>query len=232
MIEVARKDVVIVAGGDSGMNEFFVQADVKSFADMKGRVLVVDAPDTAYALQAKKILLQHGLKEGADYTVKPVGSGTHRYKAMVESRENAGAILNPPFTVQAAEHGMKSLGPYQAVGAFVMRDWARANAALLERYLAGYIEALRYARDPANKAEMVGILAEKLKLSPAAAERTYAQLMDPGFGFTPDARFDVEGFRAMLALRAEIQRKPADQVADPARYIDLSHYDRALTRAR
>lgn len=239
MIEVARKDVVIVAGGDSGMNEFFVQADIKSFADMKGRVLVVDAPDTAYALQAKKLLLQHGLKEGTDYTVKPVGSGTFRYKAMVESKENAGAILNPPFTVQAAEHGMRSLGstvellgPYQAVGAFVMRDWAKANGPLLERYLAAYIESLRYARDPANKAEMLATLSEKLKLSPAWAERTYAQLMNPGFGFTPDAKFDVAGFRAMLALRAEIQRKAADEVADPSRYIDLSYYDRAMGLVR
>ena len=58
MIEVAKQDVVIVTGGDSGMNEFFVQPEVKSFADLRGRTLVVDAPDTAYALQAKKILLQ------------------------------------------------------------------------------------------------------------------------------------------------------------------------------
>ena len=64
MIEVAKHDVVIVSGGDSGMNEFFVQADIKSFADLRGRIIVVDAPDTAYALQAKKILLQHGLKDG------------------------------------------------------------------------------------------------------------------------------------------------------------------------
>src|SRR6267142_5722343 len=28
MVEAAKKDVVIVTGGDSGMNEFFVQADV------------------------------------------------------------------------------------------------------------------------------------------------------------------------------------------------------------
>src|SRR5262245_23555066 len=75
MIEVAKADVIIVGGGDSGMNEFFVQDDVKSFADLRGRILVVDAPDTAYALQAKKILLQHGLHEGRDYTVKQVGAG-------------------------------------------------------------------------------------------------------------------------------------------------------------
>src|SRR2546427_559158 len=84
MIEVARHDVIIVGGGDSGMNEFFVQGEITSFADLRGRILVVDAPDTAYALQAKKILLQHGLKEGTDYTVKPVGAGAFRFKRSEE----------------------------------------------------------------------------------------------------------------------------------------------------
>jgi ABC-type nitrate/sulfonate/bicarbonate transport system substrate-binding protein len=237
MIEVAKQDVVIVSGGDSGMNEFVVQAEIKSFADLRGRTIVVDAPDTAYALQAKKILLQHGLREGTDYTVKPVGSGTRRFQAMVDSREHAGAILNPPFIAQAAELGMRSLGrtvdllgPYQAVGVFAMRDWARANGPLLERYLAAYIEALRWTRDPAHKAEAVAILMEKLKLSAGAAERTYNQLVDPGFGFTPDAKFDMEGFRNMLALRAEIERKSPEAAADPAKYVDLGYYDRALAR--
>jgi ABC-type nitrate/sulfonate/bicarbonate transport system substrate-binding protein len=35
MIEVAKEDVVIVTGGDSGMNEFFVQPEIKSFADLR-----------------------------------------------------------------------------------------------------------------------------------------------------------------------------------------------------
>src|SRR6267378_2542895 len=87
MVEAARKDVVIVTGGDSGMNEFFVQAHVRSFADLRGRKLVVDAPNTAYAIQAKKILLKHGLKDGADYTVVPVGRGELRLKAMAENRD-------------------------------------------------------------------------------------------------------------------------------------------------
>ena len=110
MIEVAKHDVVIATGGDSGMNEFFVQPEIKSFADLRGRTLVVDAPDTAYALQAKKILLKHGLKEGADYTVKPVGAGVFRFKAMAESKDNAAASSTCPFTVQAEQLGMRSLG--------------------------------------------------------------------------------------------------------------------------
>ena len=179
MIEVAKHDVVIVTGGDSGMNEFFVQPDVKSFADMRGRTLVVDAPDTAYALQAKKILAMHGLKDGADYTVKPVGAGVYRFKAMAESKDNAAAILNLPFTVQAEALGMKSLGrtidllgPYQAGGAFLMRAWAREHPATLERYIAAYIEALRFVRDPANRADNIALLMEKLKIPGKEAERT------------------------------------------------------------
>jgi ABC-type nitrate/sulfonate/bicarbonate transport system substrate-binding protein len=235
MIEVAKQDVVIVSGGDSGMNEFFVQPDIASFADLKGRTIVVDAPDTAYALQAKKLLLQHGLKEGADYRVKEVGAVVFRYKAMIEDKANAGGILNLPYTVEAAERGLKSLGgmvdllgPYQAVGAFAVRSWARDNGPVLERYLAAYVEALRFILDRNHRAAAVDLLVDKLKLDRHVAERTYDLLAVPATGFTPDAKFDVEGFRNMLALRAEIERKPQTEAAPPERYVDLSYYERAL----
>ena len=235
MIEVAKRDVVIVSGGDSGMNEFFVQPEISSFADLRGKTVVVDAPDTAYALQAKKLLLQHGLREGADYTVKQVGAVVFRYKAMIEDKANAAGILNLPFTVEAAERGLNSLGglvdllgPYQAAGAFVMRAWANDNAEALTRYLAAYVQAVRWIRDRNNRSEAVALLVEKLKLDRKIAERTYDLLVVPASGFTPDARFDVEGFRNMLALRAEIERKPETQAAPPERYVDLHYYEGAM----
>jgi ABC-type nitrate/sulfonate/bicarbonate transport system substrate-binding protein len=235
MIEVAHEDVVIVSGGDSGMNEFIVQPEIGSFADLKGKTVIVDAPDTAYALQAKKILLKSGLHEGADYTIKPVGAVVYRYKALVEDKRNAGGVLNLPFNIQAEENGLKSLGriidmlgPYQAAGAFTMRTWARDHSATLERYLAAYVEALRFVRDPAHKAENLALLRDKLKLSEATAERTYAQLVDPGFGFTPDAKFDAVGFRNMLDLRAEVERKPGAAAPSPEKYVDLGYYERAM----
>jgi ABC-type nitrate/sulfonate/bicarbonate transport system substrate-binding protein len=236
MVEVARQDVIIVTGGDGGMNEFFVQPHIRSFADLRGRTLVVDAPDTAYALQAKKILLKHGLAEGKDYVVKPVGRGELRLKAMAQDKENAAAILNLPFTIQAEELGLKSLGstvdmlgPYQANGAFVQRAWANRNAPLLERFIAAYVESLRWAMQPANQEEATGMLMEKLKLPRGVAERTYRMLADPARGFTPDARFDRQGFDNMLALRAEMEGRGAAP-AKPDKYFDLSYYDRALAR--
>jgi ABC-type nitrate/sulfonate/bicarbonate transport system substrate-binding protein len=229
----AKRDVVIVTGGDSGMNEFFVQPDVRSFADLRGRVLVVDAPNTAYAIQAKKILLKHGLKEG-DYRVVPVGRGELRLRAMTENKDYAAAVLNLPFTIQAEQLGMKSLGntvdmlgPYQANGAFALRSWVATHGALLERFIAGYVESLRWVRRPENRAECVAILIDRLKIPRDVAERTYGVLVDPVRGFTPDARFDMEGFRNLLALRSEIE---GGGKAPPGAesYLDLSYYRRAL----
>jgi ABC-type nitrate/sulfonate/bicarbonate transport system substrate-binding protein len=231
MIELAKQDVVIMSGGDSGMNEFFVQPGIDSFAALRGHVILVDAPDTAYALQVKKLLAQHGVQAG-DYTVKPAGAGVYRFKAMVEDKSNAAAILNLPFTVQAAQAGMKSLGrtidllgPYQAAGGFALRAWAEQNRDTVARYLAAYVESLRFVRDPANRAEAVGLLVSEQKLPKDIAERTYEQLLDPAFGFTPDAKFDMEGFRNMMALRAEVEGKTTNA---PERYLDFSYYDAAM----
>src|SRR6266705_792978 len=233
MVETAKKDVLIVTGGDSGMNEFFVQAYVRSFADLRGRKLVVDAPNTAYAIQAKKILLRHGLKDGADYTVVPVGRGELRLKAMAENRDYAAAILNLPFSIQAQQLGMRSLGntvdilgPYQANGAFALRAWVESNGPLLERYIAAYIESLRWVRRPENQAECAAILVDKLKVSREVAERTYRLLVDPIRGFTPDAAFDREGFGNLLALRTEIEGGGTPPPAE--KYLDLSYYRRAI----
>jgi ABC-type nitrate/sulfonate/bicarbonate transport system substrate-binding protein len=235
MIEVAHEDVVILSGGDSGMNEFIVQPEIGAFAELRGKIVIVDAPDTAYALQARKILLKAGLHEGADYTVKPVGAVIYRFKSLIEDKSNAGGILNLPFNIQAQEHGLKSLGrlidllgPYQAAGAFAMRGWARAHADTVEHYLAAYVQSLRFVRDPTHKTETLALLRDKLKLSDATAARTYAQLLDPGFGFTPDARFDWQGFRNMRDLRAEVERNPGAAAPSPEKYVDLGYYERAI----
>ena len=232
MIEVAKIDVVIVSGGDGGTNEFIVGKGLNSFADVRGKALVVDAPNTAYALQGIKVLQQHGLKVDADYKLNPVGNGTHRLEAMMKGGDNAAAIMNLPFSAQAQEAGMKSLGrvndmlgPYQAGGAFVLRAWARAHAQTLENYLAGYIESLRWVVDKNNRAEAIALLMDKRKLSRSLAERSYDLMIEPGFGFNPDAKLSAEGFNNVLKLRQEIEHGPAP---DPAKYLDRSYYDRAM----
>jgi hypothetical protein len=87
---------------------------------------------------------------------------------------------------------------------------------------------VRWVRAPANKAQGIAILVDKLKLSAREAERTHELLLDPGFGFTPDAAFDREGFKNVLALRAELERKAGTAVPPSERYVDLSYYESAM----
>ncbi len=232
MVEVAKINVVIVSGGDSGTNEFYVQDYVKEFSDIRGHAVVVDATNTAFALQAKKILLQHGLKDGTDYKLNPVGNSSLRFKKMVEDKNNAAAILNLPYSLQAEALGMKSmgrtidmLGPYQAAGAFTLRSWANANPRTLEQYIAAFVESLRWSLDKKNRVEAVAILVDKLKLPKDIAERSYDLMSDGAFGFAPDAKFNMDGFKNVLAIRAETE---GGIPAAPDRYVDLSYYERAL----
>jgi ABC-type nitrate/sulfonate/bicarbonate transport system substrate-binding protein len=235
MVESAGQDTIIVMGGDSSMNEFFVQPEIKSIADLRGRVVAVDAPNTAYALLAKKILLMNGLKEGQDYTVKPVGGSAARMKAVLKDKELAAVVLNVPFSIIASQSGLKSLGrtvdllgPYQATGAYVMRAWAQANGPTLERYLAAYVESLRWAMQPVNRAESLALLMEKVKLPPEVAEQAYDLMREPKFGLATDARFDLEGFRNLLAIRAEMEGQWGGKPPAPGKYYDLQYYERAI----
>jgi len=237
MVELARHDVVIVTGGDSSMNEFFVQPDIASYADLKGHTLLVDAPNTAYALQLKKILLMNGLKEGADYKIHPLGGTFLRLKGMRENKDYKAAMLNPPFSVDAKAAGLRSMGraidligPYQASGTFVLRSWAKANADTLERYIAALIEGYRWAVSPANREAGTKILVERLKVTPEVAARTWELMTDPKFGLARDARFDMQGFRNVLALRAEIEGSWGGKPPAPERYVDLSYYENALKK--
>src|SRR5256885_14126884 len=196
MVELAKEDVVIVTGGDSSMNELFVQPDIATVRDLKGHTLLVDAPNTAYALQLKKILLMNGLKEGADYAIYPIGGTSQRLRGMRENKDHKAAMLNLPFSLDAKAAGLKSMGratdligPYPANGTFVLRKWGTAHRDLLERYIAGLIEGTRWATSPANKDAAAKILAERLKVSNDFAAQTWQLMTDPKFGIAKDARF-------------------------------------------
>lgn len=238
MIEDDGQDIVIVTGGDSGMNELFVQPGISGIADLRGKRLVVDAPDTAYALQAIKILANHGLVAGRDYAIDAVGRGELRLKAMAASPDAAAAVLNPPYSFTAQDLGLKSLGntvdllgPYQASGAFVRRPWANANCVTLERYLAGYILSLRWVLDPANHAPCIEMLADRLNVSASIATRSYAALVDARHGFAPDALLDPIGLDNTIALRRETVGGSAAVARASADYVDLGFHSAALRLA-
>jgi ABC-type nitrate/sulfonate/bicarbonate transport system substrate-binding protein len=231
MAEVAKVDIAIVCGGDNSFNHLIVQDDIKSFADLRGKTLAVDAPDTAYAFQLYEILKRNGVPK-SDYAVKPVGATIKRLAAMQEDKAVAGTMMNPPFSLLAMKGGMRDLGAaatligaYQATGGAVLRSWAKGNPDVLARYLQAYVEGLRWALDPRNKDAAIKLFADNLKLPPEIAAATYAVAADPAAGMARDAGFDLEGFKNVLKLRADWTGAAPGA---PDKYLDLSYYQKAL----
>jgi ABC-type nitrate/sulfonate/bicarbonate transport system substrate-binding protein len=48
LVDSGKADVVIVAGGGNAMNELIVRSEIRNYEDLRGKVMVVDAPNTAY----------------------------------------------------------------------------------------------------------------------------------------------------------------------------------------
>jgi ABC-type nitrate/sulfonate/bicarbonate transport system substrate-binding protein len=231
MKDVAKADIAVLMGGDSGWNHIFMQADTPSIDDLRGRTVIVDAPATAYALQLYEVLKRNGLNKG-DYAIRPVGSTLRRFEEMTANREAAASALNPPFSIMARRAGLKdvgevvkTIGSYQATAAWVMKAWAQTNAGIVVRYIQAYIEGQRWSLDPRNKDEAIALLVANMKLAPDVAAEAYAIAVDPESGMARDAQLDMEGFRNVLRLRADWT---GGTPGAPESYIDLSYYDKAL----
>jgi ABC-type nitrate/sulfonate/bicarbonate transport system substrate-binding protein len=231
MVEDMKVDAIIVAGGDNGFNHLFVQPEIATTADLRGRTMVVDVANTGWSFVAYEILKRAGLERG-DYHVKEAGAPFRRFEAMRDDRAMAAGVLNPPFAILARRAGLKdmgpvtdTIGPYLGQVPYVMRSWAKAHEATLIAYLAACIEGLRWALDPVNKVAAIQLLAERLSLPDDIAAETYEAASHPTQGLANDAAFDLEGFRTTLKLRADFT---GGKLAEPESYFDLSYRERAL----
>jgi len=231
LVEAAKVDAKIVAGGDNGFNHLFVQPEIARIADLRGRTLVADVANTGWSFVLYDILKRHGLSRG-DVVMHETGAPFRRFAAMRDDKAMAAAILNPPFAIHARRAGLKDLGavidaigPYLGTVPYVLRSWANANADTLVGYPAGSIEGLRWILNPANRAEATKLVGERLNLPVDITTEMVAIATDPVRGLAKDAVFDLEGFRTVLKLRADFEgRSPAP----PDKYCDLSFHRRAL----
>ena len=238
MVDSAGVDVVIVMGAESSENEIIAQAGTKSIADLRGRTLLVDATNTAYALELKKVLQMNGMHSGKEYELKPVGSTPFRLQAMRENRDYAAAVMNPPYSIVAKQGGMVSLGTMRGLlgwdldrGTFALRTWARGNSDLLERYLAAYVEGQRWLMTPSNRQQVVELVMKESNLTEPIAGNWYDAMVKSG-GYAKDAAFDVEGFKKTLQLRAEVEAGGTGAAPAADKYYDLSYYRAALAKIK
>lgn len=186
----------------------FVRPEIRNWSDLRGKKLAVDAVDTAFALVLRRILLAHGLdlKRG-DYELVAVGATGRRLESMQRGETFAG-IINAPWDVKAIDAGMVRLGdsaevlPNYPDSIFaVNRAWAKTNRDVLINYLRAWLPGMRWARDPANREEMIKLIAADLKLSAKGASALLARL-------SADGALNLPGLQSVLDLRTQFGSTP------------------------
>lgn len=228
LADAAGADIAIMIGGDNGFTRLCVQPDIASYADLRGRTILVDAVDTGFTFHILELLHRNGVHRD-EIQFKEVGATPRRLEGLLQDKNNAAAMLFPPFILYAEKAGLKDLGPavnavgpYQSTVGYALRPWIAANPDVVAKHLAAYIEGQRWALDPRNEADAVKLYADWLKVPEEIARGCYDVFQS---GAAKDAAFDNEGFETVLALRARHLGVP---VRAAEAYLDRAPYRRAL----
>jgi ABC-type nitrate/sulfonate/bicarbonate transport system substrate-binding protein len=217
-------EIVAVAQVAQGISlPVFVRPEIKSWTDLRGKPLAVDAVDTAYALVLRRILLAHGLDlDRNDYQLLAKGATGHRLDSMKREETFAG-ILNPPWDAQATAAGMVRFGDHREVlpdypgGVFAVgRQWAADHWDLLVRFLRVWDDARAWAGDSKNHDRVVKTIAQAENLEEKVAANRLRQLPKNG-------QLNLAGLRAVLDLRVQFGLTPP-MGTELMRYYDESFY--------
>jgi ABC-type nitrate/sulfonate/bicarbonate transport system substrate-binding protein len=218
-------DFFAFMGFSRGTVRLVVSPDIKSYDDLRGKTLGVDALATGYSLVLQKLLQLGGLKEG-DYRLESVGATGTRAQALMENKFS-GTILTTPLEIAPESRGYRRLanavdvlGPYQTIVGMARRSWATSHRDTLVSFIRASTEALDWLFDPTNRTEAVAIYRKHLPNVPEdAAQRHVDALLGEREGFTRGGALDAQGMMTVLRIRSELGR-PKKTLTDPARYVD------------
>jgi ABC-type nitrate/sulfonate/bicarbonate transport system substrate-binding protein len=235
-IPIDGSNLIAVMGADNGFLRVGSIPSVKSFADLKGKTLSVDALTTGYAFVLLEVLERNGLVLDRDYKTVSAGGVLSRYNDLLAGK-HAATMLISPFEVLAKEQGVNvladasaALGSYQGLVAGVSKTWADNNRTTLVAYIRGYRQSLDWLYDPKNKEAAIAIFVTNVKgATHQSAETSYGVLLDPNNGFSRDAAINVPGVRTAVQLR-EKYGKPQKKMQPVESYIDTSYHQQASHR--
>jgi ABC-type nitrate/sulfonate/bicarbonate transport system substrate-binding protein len=225
-------DMFAFAGVHSGLNSVVARPEIKSYEDIKGKAVAVDALGTGYAFLLFRILAEHGLELHRDYRAISVGGGPERLEALKRG-EAVAAVMAAPNDIEAKNLGFtiladaaEAVGSYQGSVYAARRSWAKDH----EREILGFIRAVTAAHGLvySDRAGATATLQKRIKtLSEADAALIYAGLTRGTGGLNRSAELNIDGIRTVLSLRSDYAQ-PRKSLSDPMKYLDLGFYQKAV----
>lgn len=225
-------DLFAFLGGDSGLLSVVSGPAMKSFSDLKGKTLSVDAMTNGLSFVLFELLARNGMGM-TDVTYVRAGGTVNRYRELLAGKHEA-TLLRTPFEVLAKQRGLnvlataETLGPYQGTVGFARKSWAANNDAALVGFIRAYKSALDWIYDRGNREIVEALLVANVRdMTPALAKGSYELLVGDKGGVIRDAALDIPGIKTVLTLRSKYGT-PQKTLTDPDKYIDSSYYRKAM----
>jgi len=205
-----------------------VNQQIKSFADLKGKVVGLSTPGDTITLSTVRLLAHRGIRPADFQTKAVVGTGA-RFDCL-KSGDCAAVPMGQPDDLAAIKQGYPRLGFNYEAGADLIfnvdmtrREWGEKNQEALVRFVRGFAAAYEFINDAKNRAEVENIIGESLKVPPETAREIFAPYHDAERKVLPKkGEIDLQAFNRVLALMAEGGVIPTP--APPAeRFIDLRY---------
>jgi NitT/TauT family transport system substrate-binding protein len=214
--------------------DLFARPGIKSYAELQGKTIAhwTIAPEVSVAL-IRRLMSGGGLKEG-DYNLIAGGAQPARYAALSRGAVDA-AILTAPFNLLARQNGFTVLGglydiPAVFAGVIDNTKWAAGHGDAVVATLKALILGFRYTANPANKAEVVKMLADLGKVDPAVVGQTYDQFYRNQTYLTSwDLAPSPRSMQGVIDILVGLGQVPKG--SNPLTYFDLSYLNRALAEA-
>jgi ABC-type nitrate/sulfonate/bicarbonate transport system substrate-binding protein len=226
-------DFFAFMGSDDGFLSLVAAPEVKSFADLRGKTISVDAMSNGFSFALREMLARNGLaKDDVQWAL--AGGTDRRFAALMEGK-HAATMLRAPFDLQAKNRGFNQLatardviGPYMGIVGAARRSWAQANEATTVAFIHAYRDAIRWLKTPANRSAAVALLMRNVPtMSEKIAQQSCDLMLHPQSGFFSDVQLDAKGVAAVLALRSKLA-EPARTLNDPSKYLDERYWRLAM----
>ena len=169
----------IVAGAASNAPFRVVAAKtIKSWSDLKGKTISVGGLTDVTLYFLRVMARKNGLTD-QDYDLL-YGGGTPNRFAQLASGAVAAAMLTNPVDFSAIEQGFVDLGSvpqylpnWAQNNILVDTRWAQQHRGAVLAFLRAHIKATKFIYDPANRDDVIAILAKHTKTAPNIAAATY-----------------------------------------------------------
>ena len=229
--EVANADVrgadLIMIATCSDLPIFSLYANKKytSVPELAGQSIGVTTAGSATDAAAHLFLKQFNMLDSVK--ILPAGGTVPAILAAMDQGNIAGGVLSPPTTSRADDAGYGELVngaklgvPMNHSGIAVSRSYLKDHAEEVKNFLTAYQEAWTYAADPANKADVVAVLAQYTQSDDRLAEISYGAMV-PIWSGNKTPRVNPQAVANLL----QVSGVPEAATANPDQFFDDSLID-------